>query len=175
MKTITTTLAAVALSSSAAFGHVAFETPQAPQGSTYLGVLGIGHGCEGEPTVRVRVQIPEGVIAVKPVPKAGWDLEIISGEYENSYDYYGTALSEGVKELVWSGSLDDAHFDQFAFRGKLTDSLVAGETVYFPVIQECDNGSYSWVSTAEHSDNDHDGADPAPGVLIIEADPHAHH
>lgn len=61
MKTILTTLAALALTAPAAFSHVSFETPRAEQGATYLGVLGIGHGCAGEPTLKVRVQIPEGV------------------------------------------------------------------------------------------------------------------
>jgi uncharacterized protein YcnI len=175
MKIITTAIAALALTSTAAFAHVTFVAPEAAQGTTYLGVLNIGHGCEGEPTLRVRVQIPEGVIAVKPVPKAGWDLEIVTGAYETTYDYYGTPLSEGPKELIWSGELDDAHFDQFAFRGKLTDTLKAGTTVYFPVIQECANGSHNWVNEPIEGHDGHGVAEPAPGLTITEADQHAHH
>jgi len=175
MKNITTTLAALTLTSTAAFAHVSLETPEAAQGSTYVGVLNIGHGCEGEPTLRLRVQIPEGVIAVKPVPKAGWELEIVTGEYATSYDYYGSTLTEGPKELIWSGSLEDAHFDQFAFRGKLTDGLEAGSTVYFPVIQECANGSHNWVNVPAEGQDSHDIEEPAPGLSIIEADLHAHH
>ena len=37
------------------------------------------HGCEGAATTRVRIHIPEGVIAVKPMPKPGWQLETVSG------------------------------------------------------------------------------------------------
>ncbi|WP_417268742.1 YcnI family protein [Celeribacter sp.] len=175
MKTIATAIAAIAMTSTAAFAHVTFATPEASQGSTYIGVLNIGHGCEGEPTRRVRVQIPEGVIAVKPVPKAGWDLEIVTGTYATTYDYYGTPLNEGPVELIWTGELDDAHFDQFAFRGKLTDSLKAGTTVYFPVIQECANGSHNWVNIPAEGQDSHDLAEPAPALNIIEADHHAHH
>lgn len=175
MKTIVTTLAAIAITSTAALAHVTFETPEATQGSTYVGVLNIGHGCEGEPTLRVRVQIPEGVIAVKPVPKAGWDLEIVTGQYATTYDYYGTSLSEGPKELILSGELDDAHFDQFAFRGKLTETLEAGATVYFPVIQECANGSHDWVNVPAEGQTSHEIEEPAPGLNITKADKHAHH
>ncbi|WP_050525863.1 YcnI family copper-binding membrane protein [Pseudorhodobacter aquimaris] len=173
MNTIITTVVAIAASSTAAFAHVSLVTPEAAQGATYIGVLNIGRGCEGEPTLRLRVQIPEGVIAVKPAPKAGWDLEIVTGAYETSYDYYGTPLSEGPKELIWSGTLDDAHFDQFAFRGKLTDSLKAGSTVYFPVIQECANGSHNWVEIPAEGQDSHDLAEPAADLHITE--PHHNH
>ncbi|WP_226782888.1 YcnI family protein [Oceaniglobus trochenteri] len=168
MKTTLTTLTALALSTSAAFAHSSFETPQAQQGSTYLGKIGIGHGCAGEPTLKVRVQIPEGVIAVKPVPKAGWTLEVVTGAYEQSYDYYGTQLTEGVKELIWTGELPDAYFDQFAFRGKLTDRLAAGTTVYFPVVQECANGAERWIEIPAEGQDPHDLEDPAPGIKITE-------
>ncbi|MCY0150558.1 DUF1775 domain-containing protein [Hoeflea sp. G2-23] len=167
MNTILTTLAVLALSVPAAFAHVNFETPQAQQGTTYLGVLGIGHGCAGEPTLKVRVQIPDGVIAVKPVPKAGWSVEIVTGAYAQSYDYYGTPMTEGVKELIWTGELSDAYFDQFAFRGKLTDTLAVGTTVYFPVVQECANGADRWIEIPADGQDPHDLEDPAPGLKIL--------
>lgn len=165
MKTVTT-LALLALSATATFAHVSFETPQASQGSTYLGKFGISHGCEGESTLKVRVQIPEGVIAVKPVPKPGWTIELIVGAYENSYDYYGSTMTDGVKEIIWSGELLDIHFDQFAFRGKLTDRLVAGKAVYFPVIQVCANGTEKWVEIPTDGQDAHDLEKPAPGIEI---------
>lgn len=168
MKTILTTLAAIAITTSAAFAHVNFKTPHAAQNSTYVGVLGVGHGCAGESTLKVRVQIPEGVIAVKPVPKAGWTLEIITGAYETSYDYYGTPLTEGVKELIWTGELPDAYFDQFSFRAKLTDALAVGSTVYFPVVQECANGAERWIEIPAEGQDAHDLEDPAPGLNITE-------
>jgi uncharacterized protein YcnI len=168
MKTIVTTLAALAFSAPAVLAHVSFETPHAQQGATYLGVLGIGHGCAGEPTLKVRVQIPEGMIAVKPVPKAGWSVEIVTGAYAQSYDYFGTPMTEGVKELIWTGELPDAYFDQFAFRGKLTDTLAAGTTIYFPVVQECANGAERWIEIPADGQDAHDLVDPAPGLEITE-------
>lgn len=168
MKTLLTALATLAIAAPAAFAHASFETQQAPQGSTYLGKVNIGHGCAGESTLKVRVQIPEGVIAVKPVPKAGWDLEIVTGAYDKNYDYYGTPMTEGVKELIWSGELSDAHFDQFIFRGKLTDTFAAGTTVYFPVVQECANGAERWIEIPAEGQDAHDLESPAPGLKITE-------
>ena len=32
-------------------------------------------------------------------------LETVTGKYERSYDYYGTPMKEGVKEVTWTGNL----------------------------------------------------------------------
>ena len=34
--------------------------------------LRVPHGCAGSATLKVRVQVPEGMFSVKPMPKAGW-------------------------------------------------------------------------------------------------------
>ena len=65
---------AFALVTSAATAHVSFETAHAPVGSTYKAILRIPHGCEGEATNSVRIKIPEGIIALKPMPKPGWTI-----------------------------------------------------------------------------------------------------
>ena len=72
------TLIAAALAGPA-FAHATFEETEFAQNSTAKFTTRIGHGCEGEATLRVRVQIPEGVIAVKPMPPAGWARETVSG------------------------------------------------------------------------------------------------
>src|SRR5690606_13036483 len=64
------TLAALAIRTSAALAHVSLQLKEAPVGSTYRAILQVPHGCEGKSTNVLRVQIPEGVIAVKPQPKA---------------------------------------------------------------------------------------------------------
>ena len=168
----TITAAAVLAASTAAAGaHVSLETQEAAVGSTYKAVFRVPHGCEGQPTNVVRVQIPEGVIAVKPMPKAGWELEKVQGAYAQSYDYYGTPTSEGVKEIVWSGgNLGDDEYDEFVLRAYLTGGLPAGETLYFPVVQECPGGlAERWIETPAEGQSADDLELPAPGVRLLEA------
>ena len=87
---------------------------QATVGSYYKAVFAVPHGCAGSATVKIRVQIPEGVIGVKPMPKAGWNLETVKGKYASEYELHGSKLSEGVKEVVWSGGkLADDNYDEF--------------------------------------------------------------
>src|SRR5882724_3042458 len=107
------TFGAVAISLlgiTAAPAHVTLKTQQATVGSVYKAVLIVPHGCAGSPMLKLRVQIPNGVIAVKPQPKAGWNVETVSGKYSQTFDYFGTQVSEGVKEIVWSGRLLDEHY-----------------------------------------------------------------
>lgn len=153
-----------------AAAHVSLEKGEAPAGSTYKAVFRVPHGCEGAPTNVVRVQIPEGVISVKPMPKPGWTLEKVRGTYEKAYDYYGTPTSEGVKEVIWKGgNLGDDEYDEFVLRGFLTPDLKVGETVYFPVVQECPEGKVErWIEIPAAGQSSDDLELPAPGVKLLE-------
>lgn len=171
LKRTLVTAAALVLGAGAAFAHVSLQVKEAPVGSSYRAIFQVPHGCEGKPTNVVRVQIPEGVIAVKPQPKAGWTLEKVRGAYAKSYDYYGTPTSEGVKEIVWSGgTLGDDEYDEFVLRVYLTKDLKAGDTLYFPVVQECPDGvAERWIELPAAGQSADDLELPAPGVKLLEA------
>jgi uncharacterized protein YcnI len=128
----------------------------------------VPHGCEGAATLKVRVRIPEGVIAVKPMPKAGWQLETVKGKYAKSYDNYGTPVQEGTQEIIWTGKLLDEHYDEFVFRGTLTDSFQPGTTLYFPTVQECEGGrAERWIEIPAQGKSADDYKFPAPGVKLL--------
>jgi len=154
-----------------ALAHSTLEVQEAALGASYKAVLRIPHGCGAEATHTVRVQIPEGFYNVKPMPKAGWKLEIVTGPYENTYLNHGTEVSEGVKEITWSeGNLPNEWYDEFVFRGTFADTLEEG-LFYFPTVQECASGEEAWIDVTP------DGAMPAPSVTLIAGgmDEHAHH
>src|SRR4051794_36138529 len=116
-----------------ATAHVFLEGKQATVGGSYKAVFAVPHGCAGSPTVKIRVRIPEGVIAVKPMPKAGWSVDVVSGKYTGEYDYHGKKFSEGVKEVVWSGGkLPDGNYDEFILSSFLTGGLKPNTTLDFP-------------------------------------------
>jgi periplasmic copper chaperone A len=152
-----------------ALAHVSFETGQAKPNSTYKAVLRIPHGCQGQPTLKVRVRIPEGVIAVKPMPKPGWTLETVKAPYAKAYELNGERISEGVTGIAWSGQLEDGHYDEFVFQARITDAFRPGATVSFPVIQECPNGSEEWTQVPAAGQDAHSLKAPAPGVTIVAA------
>ncbi|MBP2311712.1 YcnI family protein [Azospirillum soli] len=154
------------LPAASALAHTTLEAKQAPAGSTYKAVLRVGHGCGDSPTTALRVQIPEGVVAVKPMPKPGWTLTTKEGQYAQAYDYYGEKLTKGVTEIAWTGgSLPDAHYDEFVFRAKLPDQPV-GTVIHFPVVQECEKGVHRWIEIPEPGKSPDDYKEPAPSVTL---------
>lgn len=153
-----------------ALAHATLETGEAQIGSSYKAVLRIPHGCGTEATQTVRVQIPEGFYNVKPMPKAGWTLETVTGPYEQGYDNHGTVLTEGVKEIVWKdGNLPNEWYDEFVFRGSFAGSLEPG-AFYFPAIQECASGEEAWIDVT----GDENAEMPAPSVELVPAGENAH-
>lgn len=149
----------------AASAHITLETTEAAAGSSYKAVFRVPHGCDGAATVKVTVKIPEGVIAVKPMPHAGWTIDTVKGKYAKAYDYYGSKLDEGVTEVTWSGgNLPDAYYDEFVLRGMLAADLPAG-MLYFPVVQECDGGKVDrWIEIPEEGKPEPET--PAPGLKV---------
>ncbi|WP_449396351.1 YcnI family copper-binding membrane protein [Devosia riboflavina] len=155
----------VALTAVPAFAHVTLEVQETAVGSTYKAVLRIPHGCGTEATNVVRVQIPEGFYNVKPMPKAGWTLETVTGPYAQPYDNHGTQLTEGVTEIVWSGGdLPNEWYEEFVFRGTFASTLEPG-TFYFPAIQGCATGEEAWIDVT----GDENAEMPAPSVELVPA------
>jgi uncharacterized protein YcnI len=160
-------MVAAMLFTSSANAHITLENRQATPGSTYKAVFAVPHGCAGSATVKIRVQIPEGVIAVKPMPKPGWNVETVKGKYAASFEYHGATISEGVKEVAWSGGkLLDDNYDEFVLSTFLTGSLKPNTTLYFPVVQECEQGTSRWIELPADG-KPAEGKSPAPGVRLM--------
>ena len=91
------------------------------------------------------------------------------GKYPQAYSHFRNAkLTEGVTEISFTGgNLPDAFYDEFVFTGFLAGDLEAGKLLYFPVVQECEQGVSRWIDIppdgATHS---HEGKWPAPGVKL---------
>jgi uncharacterized protein YcnI len=132
-------------------------------------VFVVPHGCAGSATVKLRVQIPEGVIATEPKPVDGWNVDTIKGKYAGEYDVKGAKVSEGIKEVAWSGGkLPDKTRQDFVIETYLTDSLKPNTTLYFPVVQECEQGVSRWIEIPpDGATHPHEGKWTAPGVKLM--------
>jgi uncharacterized protein YcnI/copper(I)-binding protein len=155
---------------SAAFAHVTFANPEAAPGRYYKAVLQVPHGCEGAATTAVRVQIPEGVVGVKPMPKPGWTLTTTRGSYAKAYENHGRSVSEGVKEIVWSGgNLSDDNFDEFTFQALIAADGAEAKQLYFPTVQTCTKGEAAWTEIPTGQQSSHDLKKPAPALRLVSA------
>lgn len=150
-----------------AFAHATLEQPQAAVGGGYKAVMRIPHGCEGSATLKVRISVPEGVIAVKPQVKPGWTIETVKGKYAKTYQFYGHQTSEGVKEVTWTGNLPDEFYDEFVLNTFIAADLEPGTTLYFPTIQECEKGVERWIEIPEAGKSAEDLEQPAPSLKLL--------
>lgn len=162
-------LAAALCTGTAASAHIMLQQQEAKVGESYRAVFSVPHGCGDAATTKIEVQIPEGVVSVKPMPKPGWQLDLVRGKYDRSYKVYHGAVAEGVKDVTWIGSLPNDYYDEFVMSVFLTDGLVPGRTLYFPVVQGCANGENRWTEIPADGKSMNDLKQPAPGVKLVSA------
>lgn len=171
---LTTCAALLFLTATPAIAHVSLEKPETQRGKSYKAVLKVPHGCDGAATHTVRMEVPEGFIGVKPMPKPGWTIKTIRGAYAQSYGYYHGPLTEGVTQIEWSGgSLPDDYYDEFVASGFIARELT-DKVLYFKVVQVCDKGELSWSEVPGEGVDSHDLEAPAAVLKIAGGGEAAH-
>lgn len=156
---------------SSASAHAVLDQWTAPAGSWYKAVITATHGCKGSPTHTVRIQIPLGVKATKPMPKYGWEVEVVVKELDEPYELHERTITEDVRELIWRGGpLPNEYIDEFVFQVLLPEE--PGQVVYFKTIQECEEGFNRWIEIPEEGQSPWDLREPAPGLTLTEPGGH---
>lgn len=165
---------ALALCSGIAAAHVVLETPAAPAGSYYRAALRATHGCEGSPITQIVVRVPLGVQGAKPMPKAGWRIEIDRAKLEKPYTSHGRTVTEDVSEIRWIAKTADDYlpndfYDEFVMFAKLPET--AGR-LYWSVSQICENGRIDWSDIPEAGRK---SPTPAAVLDVLPSAEHAEH
>jgi periplasmic copper chaperone A len=164
---LATLCASIAFEPVAALAHATLEKPEAVVGGSYKAVMRIPHGCGGLATLKVRIRIPDGFVGVKPMPKAGWKLETVVGKYDKTYQLLHGKLTEGVREISWTGNLPNEWYDEFVFVGTVADGLTPGSIMWFPTVQECEGAAERWIEIPENGQTPHELKSPAPGLKLL--------
>ncbi|MBU2327122.1 MAG: DUF1775 domain-containing protein [Alphaproteobacteria bacterium] len=172
--TAITTLA----STSSVFAHATFANQPAKVGSYVAATLQVPHGCDGKATNEVQIRLPEGFISAKPMLKPGWEIEVITGDYQKGYDNHGKEVKSGPVEIRFkNGDLPDSFYDTFTVYGK----IAAGDPatgLAFPTVQLCGaDAKVAWDQVAAPGQDPHDLDGPAPVLTLVAAEenPHAGH
>jgi periplasmic copper chaperone A len=171
-RVITTVFAAILgiLPYGLASAHVTANPDEAHADSYFRTALRVSHGCDGWPTLRVRVKVPEGVYTIRPQPKAGWRVTIKKRKLDKPVDIgHGRTATTIVDEIIWTGSLPDAHFEEFGLSMKLP--ATPHQMLYFPVVQECQKGAHRWIDIPAKGQKWEDLNEPAPFVRLLDPKP----
>ena len=116
--------------------------------------------------LKVRVSVCLAA-TLQPQMKPGWRVQFKTRKLlEPRKLEDGQTITETVDEVSWSGGpLPNDHYDTFGLRMKLPDA--AGQTLWFPVIQECRKGGRSWVGIPKPGMNQSEYKNSAPFVRIV--------
>lgn len=113
---------------SAASAHVAVAPTMAAPGATETLSFIVGHGCDGQPTTALRVELPKAVTAIEPQPKPGWTPSV-------------ETLADGGRAVTWRGGAPLTKADSFAVRVRLPGQ---GARVAFVAVQSCGETTVRW-------------------------------
>lgn len=164
--------AAVIGMSGPAAAHVGVSAADTTAGSYTLLTFSVPHGCEGEATTAVAIQIPEPLYSVTPTVNPNWHVELVPAELDEPItDSHGNEVTERISEVVYTAHtpLPDGHRDAFELSLRLPEET-AGRTLAFPVVQTCGDTEHPWIQIAEEG-QDPDALDsPAPVIEVTAAE-----
>ncbi|MDR5699162.1 YcnI family copper-binding membrane protein [Agromyces aerolatus] len=158
----------------AASAHVGVDPSSTAEGSYTVLSFSVPHGCGASPTTKLTFTMPEGVNRVTPTVNPNWTIEKVVEELpEPLQDSHGANLVDRDAQVVYTAvtPLPDGLRDVIELSLQLPADT-AGDTLVFPVLQECVEGSTDWNEVAEEGEAE--PASPAPSIVVTAATGDAH-
>src|SRR3954453_4147431 len=91
--------------------HISLDTPQASALAYQRIAIRVPHGCEGAATTAIRMQVPDGVTAIKPIRKPGCTLPTVTDPSRPGSGGHDEAPP--VREVAWRADPGQALPDAF--------------------------------------------------------------
>jgi uncharacterized protein YcnI len=164
-------LGAVALVAAPASAHVTVSASTTAAGAFTVLTVSVPHGCEGSPTTKVSIQIPEGINSVTPTRNALWEVDKEVDQLDPPVtDAHGNEITERVSTVTYTAKapLPDGYRDSFELSLQLPDE--EGTTLVFPTIQTCEEGESAWIEVPADGQSEDDLELPAPSVTTTAAE-----
>ncbi len=162
----------VAASSLPAAAHVGMKADTYAAGSTAIVTFGFSHGCGESPTTALVFQIPEEFASVNPVFAPGWSIEVEREDLATPIaGSHGEEITERTSIVTFTADepIENGIYATVSLRLPLPEDA-AGESIAFPVIQECEEGETGWIEVAKDGEDADDLESPAPVIEITEPD-----
>ncbi len=154
-----------------ASAHISPDKTEVPAGGYTDVQLLVPHGCDGSPTTKIEVKVPELLVTASPYVNPGWAVEVSKETLDEPVDDgHGGEYTERDATITWTAedgnALLDGYRTNFGIGFQAPDA--EGETLYFPVIQTCEDGSSDWIT--EWDGTGEEPEKPAPAVTIVAAE-----
>lgn len=158
---LTVFLAAACVLAAAAEAQAHFGISSGPAfaNKTQEVVFGAGHGCEGDDTFAVRIEIPAGVVSVRPMRS---DFGLTSIEKNASDVITAVSWQKPVEEALDA----DTNYYKFTVRMKVPDKPFT--QLYFKVNQTC-RAADGTLTVVDWTALPGDMGEPAAALTIVPA------
>ena len=155
------------LTATGASAHVSVTPTVTTAGAYSVLTFAVPHGCDGSPTTKISIQVPDDFATVTPGVNPNWTVEKVMAKLDKPVaDGHGGQYTERVSEVVYTAKtpLADGYRDTLDVQVKLPDAV--GKTLVFPIVQTCEKGETAWVQIPAAGQEKDDLKVPAPAVTI---------
>ena len=169
----TTGLMGLGLTGAAAHVNITPDTTAA--GAHALLTVSFSHDCEGSPTNKLTISLPEPLVDAKPEIVPGWTVEKVTETLDEPLTLdNGSSVTERVGQIVYTAEtpVQDGYLQQFDMSVQLPER--EGETLAFPVLQSCVEGETDWAEIPAEGEDPHSLEAPAPTITLTGAEEHGH-
>lgn len=160
-------LGLVFVGSGAASAHVTVDPESTAAGSYTVMTVSVPHGCDGEPTEKVRIGLPDELAGVTPSVNPNWKIAAVHEDDDEDKDV--TEIDYTAKTPLAADQRDS--FELSFFLPPETE----GKTLTFPTTQECTEGETKWDQVPKEGQSEDDLDSPAPSFTVTAAEAESSH
>lgn len=164
---------------SAASAHVEATPDNTAANSSSLLTFAIPHGCDQAGTTKMTITLPSELNDAQPTVNPNWTAAKVTEELPQPKKLAdGSSITKRTSQIVYTAKAPLSHElrDTLVLSVKLPD--LAGKTLYFPTLQNCETGQTDWSQIPQPGQDEESLKNPAPSVTITAAkteDGHAGH
>jgi uncharacterized protein YcnI len=155
-----------------ASAHVGVTPDKTAANSYALLTFGVPHGCDESGTTKITITLPAELDDAQPTVNPNWTVQKVVEELpEPKKTADGASITKRTSQIIYTAKepLDHELRDALVLSVKLPDA--AGKTLYFPTLQNCEQGQTDWSEIAPEGQDAHALKAPAPAVTVTEAVP----
>jgi periplasmic copper chaperone A len=108
-----------------ASAHVTISPSDATAGAFTVLTVSVPHGCDGSPTTKVEIQMPESVLSVTPTRNPFYDVESTIEQLDEPVtDAHGNEVTERTSTVVYTANtpLPEGQRDTFELSFQVPDA-----------------------------------------------------
>lgn len=155
---------------SGASAHVD-ATPDTTAANSYsLLSFAIPHGCEHSGTTKMTITLPPELNDAQPTVNANWTAAKVTEKLAAPKKLAdGSSITKRTSRIVYTAKapLSPELRDVLVLSVKLPDT--AGKTLYFPTLQNCEQGQTDWSQIPKDGQDEESLQNPAPSVTVTDA------